>query len=318
MKEQLYQILGNAFDEFYYQYVGDINRFLGRKYFFEAISSGNIDKVSRYLELGADVNQEFSRDFHHFGYSDYCNYTPLGWAIARRKGEIVRKLIENGADVNHGIDNRHYHLKPIYIAAVNGDAEIISLLIEQGADEAMLTDSYKNQFKDAIEIGKAKYVKPYAVMGQSLKVASIIQNDSSKQDSEQKSNDADKIKVSLDVISSDRRRCLTREQRSQQFVELTIGQAKALELPIYYQQKNTLPMNVHDDVLAVIASFAADEKGKNKLTELQKFNYSNIGVKSMESGDFEYKIKRQDDTSTIIEKIKNKNAQQGNVQGLGG
>jgi hypothetical protein len=318
MKEQLYQILGNAFDEFYYQYVEDINRFSGRKYFFEAISSGNIDKVSRYLELGADVNQEFSREFHHFGYADYRNYTPLGWAIARRKGEIVRKLIENGADVNHGIDNRHYHLKPIYIAAENGDAEIISLLIEQGADEAMLTDSYKNQFKDAIEIGKAKYVKPYAVMGQSLKVASIIKNDSSKQDSEQKSNDADKIKVSLDVISSDRRRCLTREQRSQQFVELTIGQAKALELPIYYQQKNTLPMNVHDDALAVIASFAADEKGKNKLTELQKLNYSNIGVKSMESGDFECKIQRQDDTSTIIEKIKNKNAQQGNVQGLGG
>ena len=58
------------------------------KQLFDAILNNRISKIKRLLKQGADVNAITRGD------------TPLLWAIAMGYYDIVKFLIDNGADVN--------------------------------------------------------------------------------------------------------------------------------------------------------------------------------------------------------------------------
>jgi len=82
--------------------------------FTELAINGNIDGVKRHLAAGADVNAK-----------DRLGRTPLSAAADMGHKEIVKLLVENGAD---GKD------VPMVNAAVRDHKEIVELLIAAGAD----------------------------------------------------------------------------------------------------------------------------------------------------------------------------------------
>lgn len=58
---------------------------------------------------------------------------PLNRAIAANEGEEVRRLLANGEDVN-GKDKNYDGITPLFVAVENGDVEIVKLLLDHGAD----------------------------------------------------------------------------------------------------------------------------------------------------------------------------------------
>lgn len=101
---------------------------------YEACKSGDIKKVRELIRKGVNVNEK----------SDVIEDTAL--LIASRKGyfDIVKLLIENGADVNLNT--------PIRDAIMNGHYDIVKLLMENKAEysnnlfKIIYIDSYLNRF----------------------------------------------------------------------------------------------------------------------------------------------------------------------------
>ncbi|WP_426671626.1 ankyrin repeat domain-containing protein [Mucilaginibacter sp. McL0603] len=80
-------------------------------------------EVARYLILkGADVNQPSNNGFHVF---------PIHSAAAGNYTDIVRILIENGAQVNV---RQQAGATPLHSAAQNGNLELLIMLLENGAE----------------------------------------------------------------------------------------------------------------------------------------------------------------------------------------
>lgn len=89
-----------------------------------AISSGNINAVRYLLEQGAD------REVRDRQYR-----SPLCAAIHYNHIDIVRYLIEEqGADIAHIKELSYMNVTPLHYAAFYGRTEIVSYLIEHGAD----------------------------------------------------------------------------------------------------------------------------------------------------------------------------------------
>ncbi|CRF34539.1 Conserved hypothetical membrane protein [Brachyspira suanatina] len=101
---------------------------------YEACESGDIKKIRELIRKGVNVNEK----------SDFIEDTAL--LIASRKGsfDIVKLLIENGADVNLNT--------PIRDAIMNGHYDIVKLLMENKAEysnnlfKIIYIDSYLNKF----------------------------------------------------------------------------------------------------------------------------------------------------------------------------
>jgi ankyrin repeat protein len=81
----------------------------------KAAQEGNIEAVKQHLAAGADVNAK-----------DENEWTPLNSAAVAGRNQIVKLLIEKGADLNAG--------NPLIAAAGHGHMEVIELLIANGAD----------------------------------------------------------------------------------------------------------------------------------------------------------------------------------------
>ena len=106
-----------------------------------AVVQQNLDKVQKYLAQGADVNyinKVFPDDpaliqaMKHTYDEDGVKYEP--------NIEIIKLLIENGADVN----NKNFiDSSPLHYAVELKNTEIIKLLIDKGADV-----NNKNSFGD--------------------------------------------------------------------------------------------------------------------------------------------------------------------------
>jgi hypothetical protein len=80
------------------------------------------------IAAGADVNELATASF--------AQVTPLGTAATFAATEIVRVLLNNGADTERTSDHGN---TPLHSAAANGNREIVELLLAHGASAAATT-----------------------------------------------------------------------------------------------------------------------------------------------------------------------------------
>lgn len=117
------------------------------------LTSDELAMIELLIEYGADVNAEryrheresdghtFTTETDYYNIDDCCGYTPLMYAVRSGDAELVKLLIESGADVNH----RDYcGFTPVAIVADELEdeegAEILRMLIENGASVDTITN----------------------------------------------------------------------------------------------------------------------------------------------------------------------------------
>ncbi len=91
--------------------------------FAEACALGDRKRAMELLEKDSDLVRSYSED----------GYPAVGLAIFFRHPEIVRELIERGADVNAHAKNPQ-RVAPVHSAATVQDYATMKLLLEHGAD----------------------------------------------------------------------------------------------------------------------------------------------------------------------------------------
>ncbi len=91
----------------------------------------DLDKVQLILNYGFNIEL-----------SGFNGWRPIHKAVFHKCYDVVRFLVENGADINARTESCHMKT-PLMIAANNNDLEMIKLLIKMGADYN-LKDSYSN------------------------------------------------------------------------------------------------------------------------------------------------------------------------------
>lgn len=118
--------------------------------YFHAIKSNDEIKVKEFLENKIfDVNEIFAKNFDKnciasckdFKEQVGCaeNWTALHEAIESQRFDIVKLLIENGANVNANFNqtfdfNQKFSFSPLYLAFSKSNYEIVNLLIKNGID----------------------------------------------------------------------------------------------------------------------------------------------------------------------------------------
>jgi hypothetical protein len=87
-----------------------------------AVQNDSISEIKNLIDQGADVNFHFSR---------LEGATILHEASRKGRVEILRYLLQNGADVN----SKNYNgLTPLHVAAFCGENMVVNALIENGAE----------------------------------------------------------------------------------------------------------------------------------------------------------------------------------------
>lgn len=86
-----------------------------------SIENNDLSGVRQYIEAGADVN------------STFIGPTPLYFAIKNENVEIVKFLLEKGANANFQ-NNAIYDKSLLYLAAEKENIEIVELLLKKSAD----------------------------------------------------------------------------------------------------------------------------------------------------------------------------------------
>ena len=112
----------------------------------QAAKDGSLADVSAALASGADINMKDERGL-----------TPLIIGAALGQTEIVKLLLEKGADVN-ARDNR-IGAMAIMVASDKGHVDIIKLLIENGADINAKDNNSSTPLMIAAEKGQVKAAK---------------------------------------------------------------------------------------------------------------------------------------------------------------
>jgi ankyrin repeat protein/cell division protein FtsB len=94
----------------------------GRTQLHHCAENGLTTSVKRLLSIrNINVNVKDNWD----------GYTPLHWAVETGHVEIIRLLLQNGADVNAKSNVGH---TPLHCSAWNGHVDILHLLVENGAN----------------------------------------------------------------------------------------------------------------------------------------------------------------------------------------
>jgi ankyrin repeat protein len=142
---------------------------------FEATAAGKTDKVSEILNRDSDASRQWSADgFTALHFAAFFNrsaiareliqhgsdidaiarnpmkVTPLHSAAAAHSGEIVRLLLERGANPNA---RQQGGWTPLHAAAQDGDAEMVRALVEHHADPKATNDEGKTPGDIATEKG---------------------------------------------------------------------------------------------------------------------------------------------------------------------
>jgi len=101
--------------EFLLKYLEEIN-------LFEAAASGKFDAVAHLVYTHPDAIDAFAED----------GFTPLGLACYFGQSEVARYLVLKGADVNQP-SNNGFNVYPIHSAAAGNYTDIVRMLIDNGA-----------------------------------------------------------------------------------------------------------------------------------------------------------------------------------------
>ena len=93
---------------------------------------GNSEKVCHILAIGVDPNCK----------SNKSKYTPLYWAIIKNHTEVVKLLLQAGADPNQVIGGLMVGRRdlPLDLAVTCGNKDVVQLLLKAGADASVEND----------------------------------------------------------------------------------------------------------------------------------------------------------------------------------
>ncbi len=127
--------------------------------FHEYVENCNLDGVKKFVDAGVDINANDSSSAHIPGVDKTYYYQPLYYALGTRscgkgisgdkkKYELIKYLLDNGADVNlkFGYDGE----TPLYFLAYDCGTYAIKcydLFIGKGADLSVVNE---NMFNDAV------------------------------------------------------------------------------------------------------------------------------------------------------------------------
>lgn len=99
--------------------------------FKQAIEQGDLDLVKKLLEEGRNLSTWFKDES-----------TPLYCAVAKENGDLLKLLLEKGADVN--FSNRYNFGAPLHCACERGRCDFVKLLLEYGAEVNKLSCPIRN------------------------------------------------------------------------------------------------------------------------------------------------------------------------------
>jgi ankyrin repeat protein len=91
---------------------------------FEAAALGRVERVGELLDAEPALTRAYAPDGFH----------PLGLAAFFRQPDVVRLLLDRGAEVDAIACNERIHTTALQAAAASGDNESARLLIDAGAD----------------------------------------------------------------------------------------------------------------------------------------------------------------------------------------
>ena len=103
-----------------------------------AVQSGNLESVKVLLKYGVDIEgrgdfKYVSKD-HPFHSVSFEGCTPLFVAAVNGNGEILSCLLDSGADLNAVANTEGHTITPLTFAVQNGDLDCVKLLLQYGAD----------------------------------------------------------------------------------------------------------------------------------------------------------------------------------------
>ncbi|MGZ4135107.1 MAG: ankyrin repeat domain-containing protein [Tumebacillaceae bacterium] len=129
---------------------------------FEAASIGNTQKLQEFLQVNPEAINDYSGDgwtalalAAFFGHKETAEWllnngadlmkrstnamdnTPLHAALAGRRTEVAKLLVEHGADINNVAGGGW---TPLHLAAANGDAEMVDILLTREAQFNLKND----------------------------------------------------------------------------------------------------------------------------------------------------------------------------------
>jgi ankyrin repeat protein len=115
---------------------------------FEASATGQTQRVKELIENDHSLVNEFAVD----------GFYPLGLAVFFRHPDTVKVLLDSGADVNTQARNA-MKVRPIHAASAAGQIEVVRLLIERGADVNARQQSGFTPLHEAALTGKLEFAR---------------------------------------------------------------------------------------------------------------------------------------------------------------